>query len=158
MTGKMTVIEAGRLGNVDGELAASFVPEHNAVYLHASVPSDRRRSSITIRLTDTAPIRILVEKLEAAIAAEASRQASTRTGVRMAPVRVEESNVSVDISGSTITLPRDLYDSVVQLVNEGKSVLAAAALRQLLPWLGAAGGLEVAQAISDHQRALGLRE
>lgn len=152
-----TFHHAGTLGGPDGELSVSFMPEHSAVFLHASVPSDRRRAPISIRLTDTASLRETVDKLDALIEAEAQkRRAASQQGKTL--IQENEKAVSVLVSGSAISIPSSLYQEAAALVTEGKALMAASLLSKSISWLGIAGARELAQAIYEHQRSSGLRE
>jgi len=152
-----TFHHAGTLGGPDGELSVSFMPEYNTVFLNASVPSDRRRAPISIRLTDTASLREILDKLEALIELEAQkRRAASQQG--QAVVQESEDAVSVLVSGSAISIPRPLYQEAAALVTEGKALIAASLLSKSISWLGVAGARELVQAIYECQRSGGLRE
>ena len=66
-----------------GELSFSFVPEYSAVYLHASAPSDGRRVPISIRISDTAGLRAVLDKLEALTGLAEVKAFATRSFDRM---------------------------------------------------------------------------
>jgi hypothetical protein len=148
---------AGTIGGPDGEISFSFIPEYSAVYLLASMPSDRRRAPIRIRLTDTAALRDVLEKLEGLMQAEAQRRAKLSDATRPA-LSEGIDTVQVHISGSVISIQRALYDQAAQLVGSGKTVIAVGLIAKSIGWLGMAGAREVARAIYDHQRSAGLRE
>lgn len=152
-----TIHHAGTIGGPDGELSVSFIPEYSAVFLNASLPSDKRRNSISIRLSDTAPLRDIVNKLEALMEAEAQRRI---TQAQSKPSAIQETpdSVSVLISGSSIAIPKPLYQEAAALINSGKAIIAASLLSKSITWLGLSGARELVQAIYEHQRSGGMRE
>mgnify|MGYP001360631797 CR=1 FL=1 len=152
-----TIIHTGKVGGPDGELSASFMPEYSTVLLRAYVPSDGRRAPISIQLSDTAPLRELLNALEDAIEAEAKKRAE-RISTTPRLVTEQQETVIVEVSGAGISLPRSLYEEAAELVAGGKAVLAAALISKALPWLGVVGAKEVAKAIYEHQRSTGQRE
>lgn len=158
MSHTTTFLHAGTLGGPDGELSVSFMPEFSAIFLHATVPSDKRRLAISIRLSDTATLREIVDKLEDVINSEAKRRAAPREGEGLARIQNGGDSVSVEVTGTRISLPRALYEQAAQLVASGKAMLAASAISKSLPWLGASGAKEIIQAIYEHQRLRGERE
>ena len=140
-----------------GELSFSFVPEYSAVYLHASAPSDGRRVPISIRISDTAGLRAVLDKLEALMHAEAAKRRTARNPTN-GLVHQTESTISVLVSGGSIAISRPLYEEAAALVIDGKALLAASLLSKSISWLGVAGARELVHAIYERQRAGGLRE
>lgn len=151
-----TFHHAGTLGDDAGELSFGFMPEYSAIFLFASVPSDKRRVPISIRLSDTGELREILNKLESLIEAEAERRRLSKQPE--GAVMEGGEFTSVLVSGSSISIPRPLYDEVAGLVAGGKSVVAAGLLSKSITWLGISGARELVQVIYESQRASGARE
>lgn len=54
----------GSLGDDNGALSASFLPDSGSIVLRVSVPSDKRRSEIIVRVHGAHQIKSLLEKIE----------------------------------------------------------------------------------------------
>lgn len=54
----------GSLGDDNGAISVSFLPDSGNIVLSASVPSDKRRSEIRVKVQGVHQIKNLVEKLE----------------------------------------------------------------------------------------------
>ena len=64
MTAVSEVHHFGLLGDDNGAVSAAFVPELGITLLTASVPSDKRRASIQVKIQGVQQLKDLVEKIE----------------------------------------------------------------------------------------------
>lgn len=155
-----TTIQIGQIDGSGGVLSISYVPEHGQVLIYAFDPSDRRKAGIFVSLSDDGfqSLKTMIGHVDEAVKAESKRRLAAKAPRAAGLVQDGDDFFVIALSGSNVTLPKNLYRQAADLVTSGKTMVAASLISKSLSWISLAGAKELAQAICEHQQALGERE
>lgn len=151
---RSTVVEIGSITSPGGRLAVDYLVERELVRLYAHDPDDQRKSGILLLLpsSDYQQLKLMIEQVDRVIQDEIKRKLQGTAGFTP-----EAGKVAISISGTTIMLAEEIYQQILKLVGEGKTVLAASLLSKAVPLLSLAGAKSMCELICQEQQAKGLR-
>jgi hypothetical protein len=133
-------------GGEYGKIYVTYVPEYNSVTFTASVPSDRRKSDINVRVSGAKALREMVEKLETRIELEERRRKSQEG------VSEGDDGVFVSVKGTKVQIAQHLFDQISECVKNGDNDGVLRAIKSELPWMGDKGASEMAYALYRYLR------
>lgn len=146
MSSPIEIYDIGSLGNDDGRITVSYIPEHNSIILRASVPSDRRKADIVINVTGVTVLRRVVDQLEAAIEDARRKQAEKES------LSVESEGVSLTLMNTKLLISSKVFERVSYLINAGNNDAVLKEIRKEFPLLTDKGVSEMAHLIYKHLR------
>jgi hypothetical protein len=146
MSSPTEIYDIGHLGNGDGMISVSYIPEHNSVTLHASVPSDRRRADIVIRVTGATALRNIVDNLEATIEVARQKQAENES------LSIESDGVALTLMNTRLLIPSKVFKNISDLVIAGNNDAVLKEIKKEFPLLTDKGVSEMAYLVYKHLR------
>lgn len=120
--------DLGGLGGNEGHISASLAAQSKLLNLHVSVPSDRRRAPINVRISVGA-LRDLVARAERA-EAEAARAERSRNCAA-----VSSSGTEVVVMGTKLSIAHAVYERLKIHVEAGDNKALSLAIAQEFPFL-----------------------
>ena len=152
-----TTVHVDTLFAETGAISFSYTPEADRVYISVADPTDKRRATHLISLSqdDLADFKALLGKLDEVIKQEKAKLYLSKT--RNGGFDQSGNTVSIPVGDSNISISQELYSEASLLVSQGQTLVAASKISSALPWLGLSGARAVAQSICDYQQAIGDR-
>lgn len=152
-----TTVHVDTLFAETGAISFSYTPEADRVYISVADPTDKRRATHLISLSqdDLADFKALLGKLDEVIKQEKAKLYLSKT--RNGGFDKSGNTVSIPVGDSNISISQELYSEASLLVSQGQTLVAASKISSALPWLGLSGARAVAQSICDYQQAIGDR-
>ena len=153
----MTTVHVDTLFAENGAISFGYTPETDRVYISVTDPTDKRRATHFISLSQENLIKFkaLLGKLDEVIKQEKAKLYLSKT--HGGGFDQSKDTISIPIGNSNITISQELYSEVSSLVSQGQTLVAASRISSALPWLGLPGARAVAQSICDYQQAIGDR-
>lgn len=137
--------DLGGLGGQDGHISASLAAPSKLLNLHVSVPGDRRRTPINVRISIGA-LRDLVARAERA-EEEAARAERSRNCAA-----VSSSGTEVVVMGTKLSIALPVYERLKSHVAAGENKALMLAIAQEFPSLNEKAISELAFTIYRQQR------
>lgn len=139
----MKIVSVGTLGNDSGSLRVAYLPESDTIYLTASVPSDKRRSDISISTT-TGALKTILNNLE-----QQERYHKAAKAQKLPTIDAAD-EVSLQVGSGRISIPKDSLESFRQSVLNGTNDEVVSRVRSILPFLNDEAVKDVSFSIYKH--------
>lgn len=145
MSNLIQIHSVGSFGDSSGKLFISYTPDCGTVTLLATVPADKRKSDISVRV-GIGNLRVLMEKLEDAV--ETARRAKLET----ATVKNEAGSLSLTVMNTKLLVPKTVIDSLKLKIESGQNDAVLREIRISFPFLKDEAVSEVALSVYKYFR------
>ncbi|HEX2941938.1 MAG TPA: hypothetical protein VHO91_12895 [Rhodopila sp.] len=145
MSSPIEIHDIGSIGDDAGKIWASYTPQNGSVTLHVSVPSDRRRADIVVRV-GTAALRRLVDQLDAAV------ELAKRKKTEVDSLSFESDGVSLTVMNARLFVPKKIFEKLSDLIDAGNNDAVLREIKINFPLLTETAVSELAIVIYKHLR------
>lgn len=146
MTTSIEIHQAGSIGDDSGRLDFSFMPNDNSVSVYASVPSDKRRSGVHVRVVSLSSLREIIEQLE-----RLEKEAIKRRDDKARPVLGEE-GATFNLINTNFFVPNSMLAMAAALITKGDTQGLSKEIQRSFPMLNPAAVNELSHLIYVHFR------
>lgn len=129
MSTQLEVHHIGSIGNESGRLSFSYIPDHNLISLHASVPADKRRSDILVQVTSTRALREIIEQLE-----YLEKTAKQHRAERDRPA-VNQDGVTFNVMNTSLFVSNSILEEASRMIVNGDSQALPKEIQRSFPML-----------------------
>lgn len=128
MSSSIQVYSLGSIGDGVGQIQISYTPEFGTVSLYATVPSDKRRSGISVQI-NASRLRALVDKLDEVV------EIAKRAQIAHESSKSEAGGVSFRIMGTEVFASNTVLSAVKTKIDTGQNDAVIKEVRAAFPLL-----------------------
>lgn len=114
MSSFFEVHDIGSIGDDTGKISVSYTPEYGSVTLRASIPSDKRKADILVRVGTTA-LRDLANQLETAITSARRKREQAES------LSFEADGISLVVMNTKLFVPNNVFKRISELIDAGSN-------------------------------------